>query len=208
MEFKWNNIPVQIQMLPPQGWAMKQAWTIQPFSGKQKAYMEVAFSLGVKKRNEKVNAKQLAKQMEEELESGTTKHLFDSNELLSAKQIANYFGLKARWMRDQQPECFNDLNSATCSAIDGQHKTSEGEEEKENAEDPMFFSVEDEMVELIEETGIIEGTTTTTDAPPIAPASFLTQHKHHHEHKEHDEIIFKWTLFLVQSLLHIWNFWL
>jgi len=84
----------------------------------------------VNKRNEKVNAKQLAKQMEEELEPGTTKHRFFANELLTAKQIANYFGLKARRMRQQQPECFDGPNIVASSTIDGQQTTFEGEEEK------------------------------------------------------------------------------
>ena len=140
--------------------------------------MNAAFARGVNKRHEKVNAKQLAKQMEEELVSGTVNHRFFPNELLTAKQIANYFGIKARRMREQQPECFDELNAAACSTIDGQHTTSEGEEEREHAEDPMFIHVEDELIEIVQELGIIETQSPppTTDAPPITLTTILTEH--------------------------------
>ena len=81
--------------------------------------------LSKNKRNEKVNAKQLAKQKKEELVPGTENHRFFANELLTAKQIANYFGIKSRRMREQQPECFEKPNAVACSTIDGQHTTSE-----------------------------------------------------------------------------------
>jgi hypothetical protein len=94
--------------------------------------------------------------MEEELVPRTANRNFFSNELLSAKQIANYFGIKARRMREQQPEYFNELNAAAYSTIDGQHTTSEGEEKREHAEDPMFIHVEDELIEIVQESDIIE----------------------------------------------------
>ena len=176
-----------------QGWAMKQKRTHVIFSEKQKVYLNAAFARGVNKRHEKVNAKQLAKQMEEELVPGTTNHRFFPNEMLTAKQIANYFGIKARRMREQQPECFNEPNAAACSTIDGQHTTSEGEEEREHAEDPMFIRVEDELIEIVQELDIIEKQSppTTTDAPPITLTTILTEHKHNnrHEHKKHDELL-------------------
>jgi hypothetical protein len=168
---------------------MKQKRTHVIFSEKQKEYLNAAFARGVNKRNEKVNAKQLAKQMEEELVPGTANHRFFANELLSAKQIANYFGIKARRMREQQSECFNEPNVAACSTIDGQHTTSEGEEERENAEDPMFIHVEDELIEIVQQLGIIEEQSPPPiiDATPITLTTILTEHKHRHEHIKHDE---------------------
>ena len=154
--------------------------------------MNDAFARGVNKRNEKVNAKQLAKQMEEELEPGTTQHRFFANELLTAKQIANYFGLKARRMRQQQPECFVEQNTVACSSIDGQHTTSEGEDERENAEDPMFISVEDELIEIVQELDLIDKQSPipATGEPTIPPVT-TTTHKHRHEHKASDELFVK-----------------
>jgi len=124
---------------------------------------------------------------------GTANHRFFANELLTANQIANYFGIKARRMREQQPECFDKPNTVACSTIDGQHTTSEGEEELENAEDPMFIGVEDELIEIVQELDIIEKQSppSTTDPPPITLMTILTEHKHHnrHEHKKHDELL-------------------
>jgi hypothetical protein len=105
---------------------------------------------------------------------------FFANELLIAKQIANYFGIKARRMREQQPECFDEPNAAACSTVDGQHTTSEGEEERENAEDPMFIHVEDELIEIVQQLGIIEeqSPSPTIDATPITLTTILTEHPH------------------------------
>ena len=96
-------------------------------------------------------------------------------------------------MREQQPKCFDEANAAACSTIDGQHTTSEGEEERENAEDPMFIGLEDELIEIVQELDMFENQSTqpTTDAPPITLTTILTEHKHHnrHEHKKHDEFL-------------------
>ena len=81
-----------------QGWAMKQKRIHVIFSEKQKYYLNAAFARGVNKRNEKVNAKQLAKQMEEELVPGTANHRFFANEQLTAKQIASYWGCICCWL--------------------------------------------------------------------------------------------------------------
>jgi hypothetical protein len=136
--------------------------------------------------------------MEQELEPGTTNHRFFENELLTVKQIANYFGLKARRMRQQQPQCFDEPNTVACSTTDGQHTTSEGEEEREYSEDPMFISVEDELIELVKETGVIEEQAPPpTPPPPLAtyeptiPPVSLTTHKHRHDHHKKDEIFVK-----------------
>ena len=94
--------------------------------GEAANYLNAAFARGVKKRNEKVDAKKLVKQMEVELQRGTTNHCFFANELLTAQQITNHFGLKARRMRQQQPECFDEPNTVACIVFDGQHTVFEG----------------------------------------------------------------------------------
>jgi hypothetical protein len=106
--------------------------------------------MGVKNKKEKVNAKALATQMENELEPNSTiRHLFDPNELLSAKQIANYFSLKARRTREQQPACFDTPDTEECRAIDGQQTTSEGDE-TDSAKDPLFYNSQEEIFETSE----------------------------------------------------------
>uniref|UniRef100_A0A914XTR5 Uncharacterized protein n=1 Tax=Plectus sambesii TaxID=2011161 RepID=A0A914XTR5_9BILA len=187
---------------------MKEARVVRPFSGKQKKYLDDASKLGVKKKSDKVDAKQLAKQMDEEIDPKTSQHLFDFNELLTATQIRSYFSKKASQMREQQPHCLDRPEIATCSSIDGQPTISEEEEEEEYAEDPMFYTVEDELVELIAQAGIIRQTTegessrrTTTTEEPCRMAEILpststsqqsstsTTHRHRHQERADDELI-------------------
>ena len=95
-------------------------------------------------------------------------------------------------MRQQQPECFVEQNTVACSSIDGQHTTSEGEDERENAEDPMFISVEDELIEIVQELDLIDKQSPipATGEPTIPPVT-TTTHKHRHEHKASDELFVK-----------------
>jgi hypothetical protein len=140
----------------PQGWAMRQPRKNIHFSDKQKGYLDEKFAMGVKNKQEKVNAKALATQMENQLEpDSTTRHLFDPDELLSAKQIASYFSTKARRTREQQPACFDIPDTEECRAIDGQQMTSEGDE-TEGAKDPMFYNVQDEILEITEIQDLIQ----------------------------------------------------
>ncbi len=57
-----------------------------------------------------------------------------------------------------------------------QHTTSEGEEERENSEDPMFISVQDELMELVKEIGVIEEQSPppATNEPTIPPVTLTT----------------------------------
>uniref|UniRef100_A0A914XNC9 C2H2-type domain-containing protein n=1 Tax=Plectus sambesii TaxID=2011161 RepID=A0A914XNC9_9BILA len=153
-----SRIEDQASSSLPRGWALKEARVFQHFSGKQKKYLDDAFERGVQKRSDKVEAKQLAKNMEEELVPGTMQYLFDSNELLTETQIRSYFSKKASLIRDQKPENLDDPDPDARSSFDGQPTTSEEGEERDHPEDPMFYSTQDEIVELLAQAGIIKET--------------------------------------------------
>ena len=57
----------------------------------------------------------------------------------------------------------------------------------------MFIDMEDELIEIVEELGIIEkqSPSSTTVPPSIAQMTILTENKHHnrHEHKKHYELL-------------------
>uniref|UniRef100_A0A914XHD6 C2H2-type domain-containing protein n=1 Tax=Plectus sambesii TaxID=2011161 RepID=A0A914XHD6_9BILA len=166
-----------------QGWAMKPPRERHPFSGKQKNYLDAAFNRGTRKRSKKVDVKQLAKQMEKELVAGTGDYRFLPNELLSASQISGHFSRRNQQIRDQYPQCFDDPEAAICSTINDQERTSEADE-YEYDEDPMFYSVEDEMMELVTEANIIEETEEIPDKPsaiPTIPSTTVKLTKSHHE---------------------------
>uniref|UniRef100_A0A914VWZ7 C2H2-type domain-containing protein n=1 Tax=Plectus sambesii TaxID=2011161 RepID=A0A914VWZ7_9BILA len=161
-----------------QGWALKRPRKRSPFSGKQKDYINAAFDRGTRKKSEKVDSRQLAKQMEEELVPGTSTFRFRPNELMSASQISGHFTRKLERKRNLPPECSDNPETAVCSDIDDQDETSE-DDEYENTEDPMFYSVEDEMTELVAAANIIDDTGEDSDQPSLittAPATAVKLH--------------------------------
>uniref|UniRef100_A0A914VI08 Uncharacterized protein n=1 Tax=Plectus sambesii TaxID=2011161 RepID=A0A914VI08_9BILA len=164
------------------GWALKRPPKRSRFSGKQRDYINAAFDRGTRKKSAKVDSRQLAKQMEEELVAGTSTFRFRPNELLSASQISGHFTRKLERKRNLQPECVDDPEAAECSDIDDQDATSE-DDEYENTEDPMFYSVEDEMTELVAAANIIDDTGENSDEPsliPTAPPTTVRLHNLRH----------------------------
>lgn len=56
------------------------------------------------------------------------------------------------------------------STIDGQPETSEGQEEPDYADDSMFYSAADQLMEIIAEGGMIEETPEEPNQPsPLPP---------------------------------------
>lgn len=126
------------------------------FSPDIRKFLDDQFAKGLHNKHEKVDPKAVVLEMKRATVSnadGNTIHQFQPKEILTYQQVASYFSQKNRKIHDLsagEPAGAPDHNPP------GDPNTSEGDPDFDYMGDPLFPTVQDELMQKLEQEGLVQ----------------------------------------------------